>query len=118
MKREKDTKNRFLTIGKAESMFESVKDLIESTAKGIIAKVEQFRSELKKEIQEVKYELKGDICKLDNKLEDTRKELKEVKKELKDEMTGMEGRLSGKIDSVHRRLDGHEAKPAHLAHAH
>lgn len=108
MKNKTETRDQVLTVGKFRSILEAklevktegLKDFVRSTIKGA-------ETGLRKEMQELKYELKGDICKLENRLEDTRQELKDV-----------EGRLSDKIDSLHTRLDEHEAKPAGLAHAH
>jgi len=96
MKHKTNKKDEVLTVGKFESIFDSkfndLKDFVKSSAKAT-------ETVLKKEIQDVKYELKGDICKLEKRLEDT------------------ETRLSDKIDMIGTRIDEHEAKPAAIAHS-
>lgn len=78
--------------------FNDLKDFIKSTAKG-------SETALRKEFKE-------GLEANQNAIKSVKEEVNEIRVEMKD----MEVRLSDKIDSIHTRLDEHEAKPINLAH--
>lgn len=107
--------------------FNEIKDLIKSTARGTetVLRKEMKSSEtaLRKEFKEGLEANQNAIRSVKEEVESVKKDVEFVKKdvenlrvEMNSKMDSMESRLSDKIDSLHTRLDEHEAKPINLAH--
>lgn len=99
--------------------FNDIKDFIKSTVKGsetaLRREMEQGFERSHNAIKSVKEEvneLRSDVNVLKADVTELKTDVKEIRVEMKD----MEVRLSDKIDSIHTRLDEHEAKPINLAH--
>lgn len=91
-----------LTREKFKPLFEDIKDLIKTTAKGTEAVIKRDINELRTDVAEIKTDvatLKTDVA-----------TLKTDVVEIKGEMHQMEERLSAKIDQNLEMLEDHEAR--------
>ncbi len=90
--------------GKLNALFENVKELVKSTARGT-------ENVLRKEIERLDIKIDGVEKRLDAKIDGVEKHLDAkidgVRSELKGEIQQVEQRLSVKIDKI-ERLDDHE----------
>ena len=89
--------------------FNDIKDFIKSTVKG-------SETVLRKEFKEGLESNQNAIRSVKEEVELVKKDVGNLRMEMNSKMDSMESRLSDKIDSIHTRMDEHEAKPINLAH--
>lgn len=119
-------KKEVMTREKLIPLFENIKELIVSTAKGTEAVLtREMRKEvggLREEIHVTQQALKATKDELNSKIDDTKKELRAeiagAKEELRSEIKATEARLTNKIDLVRVRHDDHETRISTLESTH